>query len=83
MRITMVSGVAGTRYSYEPGQTVDHDDSAQAVRWIERGIAVPAKPAPEVRVVGAPEYAVFRSLRTRIEQGAAEAVRADRRGFTL
>lgn len=42
MRIVMLAHIAGPGVSAAPGVTVDWPDEAEAIRLIERGLAVPA-----------------------------------------
>ncbi len=65
MWIRIISGRAGPKYAYAPGDVVDHQPDAEARRWVELGRAeIASAPEPEAAVGRrAPEAAVIRRRR--------------------
>jgi hypothetical protein len=59
MRVKLLTSMAGDGFAYRYGEVADVSDE-DAKRLIERGLAVPERPAPETTTRTAPERAVKR-----------------------
>lgn len=59
MRIEFIAGVAGARFSYEPGEKVDLRDDL-ALSFVRQGVAKPDLDGVELAIAPAPENAAKR-----------------------